>query len=88
MRNITLIEKIIAVIKGELLNKTLETKEYYYLTFGCETEDDITLIKSTTLEEAKYFLDCCWYLGIERACVYQLGFMKRYRKFKHLRESA
>lgn len=81
VEKISFVEKIIANIKGNILGSTLNQKEYYYLTFGCETSDDIDLIKSMTPDECKYFLDCCWYLGIDHTAEFTLTFMKSYRKF-------
>jgi len=78
-----LLEKIIAHVKGDLLGRVLSEKEYYYLKFGCETSEDITIIKSTTAYEAKIFLDCCWYFGVERPSHVQLEFIKTYRKFSN-----
>jgi hypothetical protein len=75
------IEKLIAHIKGNYTCRILTEREYYYLMFGCETDDDISLIKSMTLDECNYYLDCCWYLGLENTTKYQFTFMKNYRKF-------
>lgn len=77
-----IIEKIVAHAK-HIAGSILSEKEYYYLMFKCETDDDIALIKSMTLEECKYFLDCCWYLGIEHTTDWQLIFMRNYKKFYH-----
>lgn len=76
-----LLEKIIAHIKGDILCQVITEKEYYYLMFRCECDDDINLIKSMTIEECKYYLDCCWYLGVEDTEKFELTFLKKYRKF-------
>lgn len=78
---ITSVEKLIALVKGNLIGKVLSEKEYYYLMFSCKNDDDIKLIKSMTMDECKYYLDCCWYFDIDNPSQYQLDFMKRYRKF-------
>jgi len=75
------LEKIIAHIKGDFFGRVLTENEYYYLMFNCENEDDIKLIKSMTEDECRYYLDCCWYFGIENTTVTELTFMRNYRKF-------
>lgn len=86
MTPITLQEKIVAFIKGDILGRVLTEKEYYYLMFRCETEDEISLIKSMTSDECRFFLDACWYFGIEHTNQCQLEFMKVYRKYSHIRK--
>lgn len=75
------IKKLVAFIKANT-NRVLTESEYYFIVFGCETPEDIALIKSVTIEECKYFLDCCWYLDIKYPELHQLKFMRIYRKFE------
>jgi hypothetical protein len=80
-KTITFLGKIVAHVKGDLLGRVLTWPEYYYLMFGCETSDDINLIKSMTPEECRYFVTCCWYFGVEHTNRCQLGFLKVYRRY-------
>jgi hypothetical protein len=43
--NITLFEKLRAHLKGDILGRSLNGREYYYLMFGCVNAEQIEFIK-------------------------------------------
>lgn len=51
----TPVDKILAVLKGEIIGHIITEKEYYYLMFGCENNTDIEVIKSITVDEIAKF---------------------------------
>lgn len=51
----TPVDKILAVLKGEIIGHIVTEKEYYYLMFGCENNTDIEVIKSITVDEIAKF---------------------------------